>query len=73
MSEPPDRPDQVQLTVHVDRSLCMGSGNCCFRAPDVFDLDDTGIAVVVAEPAADDDRVRHAVEDCPTRALSITA
>ncbi len=35
--------------VVVDRDACMGSGNCAFWAPGVFDLDDDGIAVVVGE------------------------
>jgi ferredoxin len=61
----------VTLEVRVDRERCMGSGNCAFRSPQTFDLGDDGIAVVVGDPAADEERVRHAVDDCPTRALSI--
>jgi ferredoxin len=62
----------VTLEVRVDRDRCMGSGNCVFRAHDTFDLDDDGLAVVVGDPAADEEPVRHAVDECPTRALSIT-
>ncbi len=51
----------------------MGSGNCVFRAPAIFDLDDQGTAVVVGNPASDEERVRLAVDDCPTAALSITS
>jgi ferredoxin len=49
----------------------MGSGNCAFRAPDTFDLDDTNVAIVVNDPTPDEAAVRLAVEECPTGALSI--
>lgn len=62
----------MSLEVRVDRERCMGSGNCAFRSPETFDLDDECIAVVVGDPAADAERVRHAVDECPTGALSIT-
>src|SRR5277367_408182 len=39
------------LEIDVDRDACMGSGNCVFAAPGVFDLDDDSIARVV-DPAA---------------------
>lgn len=60
-----------RLEVRVDRDLCMGSGNCAFRAPDTFDLDDTNVAIVVNDPTPDEAAVRLAVEECPTGALSI--
>jgi len=51
----------------------MGSGNCSFHAPSTFDLDDEMKAVVV-DPAGDsDDKIRLAVDGCPTLALSIAA
>jgi ferredoxin len=37
---------QAPPEVEIDREACMGSGNCMFWAPDVFDLDDDGVAVV---------------------------
>ncbi len=43
----------------VDRDACMGSGNCLFWAPGVFDLDDDGIAVVVGDPAGQEEAVRE--------------
>jgi ferredoxin len=61
----------VTVEVAVDRDRCMGSGNCAYWAPGTFDLDDEGVAVVVGDPAAEPDRVRLAVEHCPTAALSM--
>lgn len=60
-----------KLEVSVDRDRCMGSGNCSFRAPAIFDLDDAGTAVVIGDPTADEEAVRFAVEECPTHALSL--
>lgn len=50
----------------------MGSGNCLYWAPGVFDLDDENVAVVAGDASGDEDRVRAAAENCPTTAISIT-
>jgi ferredoxin len=55
----------------VDRQRCIGSGNCCFYAPNTFDLDDE-LKSVVVDPGGDDaSDVRAAVEGCPVNAISI--
>ena len=61
----------VALEIWIDRDVCMGSGNCSFWAPGVFDLDDDGIAVVVDPTAQPDDKVILAAQGCPTQAISI--
>jgi ferredoxin len=48
----------------------MGSGNCSYWAPGLFDLDDDGIAAVIGDPTGRDEDIRLAVEACPTRAIS---
>jgi ferredoxin len=61
----------VALRIDVDREKCMGSGNCAFHAPNTFDIDDA-LKVVVLDPEGDpDDKLRNAVEGCPTNALRI--
>ncbi len=61
----------MALRVQIDREQCMGSGNCAFHAPNTFDLDDE-MKVVIVDPDGDpDDKIRLAVEACPTLALSI--
>lgn len=57
--------------VVIDRDACMGSGNCVFWAPGVFDLDDDGVARVCGDPRGHEDRVRSAADNCPTRAIHI--
>ena len=55
----------------IDREACMGSGNCVYWAPAVFDLDDDGIAIVVGELAGNEELVRVAMVNCPTSAIHI--
>ncbi len=55
----------------VDRDACMGSGNCVFWAPGVFDLDEDGIAVVVGDATGRDEEVRKAAANCPTSAIRV--
>ena len=49
----------------------MGSGNCLYWAPGVFDLDDSGVAVVVGDVPANEENVRLAAKNCPTRAIRV--
>jgi ferredoxin len=57
--------------IRIDRSLCMGSGQCVWYAPNTFDQDDETIAIV-KDPSGDPpDKIQAAVDCCPTRAISI--
>ena len=57
--------------VEIDRDACMGSGNCVFWAPEVFDLDDEGVAAVRGPVAGHGAEVRSAAKNCPTSAIRI--
>ncbi len=61
----------MALRIEINRDACMGSGNCSFWAPGVFDLDDDGIAIVIDAEAADDEKIVLAGKGCPTQAISI--
>jgi ferredoxin len=61
----------VALEIEINRDACMGSGNCSFWAPGVFDLDDEGIAVVLDPTAQPEDKIILAGQGCPTQAISI--
>jgi ferredoxin len=63
---------RVGLEISIDRDACMGSGNCSFWAPGVFDLDDDGIAVVVDADAAPAEKIHLAAQGCPTRAIAVS-
>jgi ferredoxin len=61
----------LHWTVEADRDRCIGSGTCAFAVPEVFDVDDSGRVVLIGSPEPGDDRVREAVEHCPTSALTL--
>jgi ferredoxin len=62
------------VRVAADRDVCIGSGNCVFTAPAVFDQDDDeGLVVLLSAEVdvQDADAVRAAVAHCPSGALRI--
>lgn len=61
----------MALDIRIDRDACMGSGNCSFWAPGVFDLDDDGIAVVIDPEAQPEDKTILAAQGCPTQAIAV--
>lgn len=64
-----DTPGALRITI--DTTKCMGSGNCLFWAPGVFDLGPDDLAVVVDPTAATERQIAQAVEGCPTQAISV--
>ena len=60
------------IEIVINRELCMGSGNCAFWAPGVFDLGDDGVAIVLDVNAQPEDKVIMAAEGCPTQAITVT-
>ena len=64
-----DRP--MGLEVEIDREVCMGSGNCVYEAPGVFDLDDDSVAFVLDPTASPEDKLLAAAQKCPTHALTV--
>lgn len=56
-----------------DRDACIGSGNCMMVSEELFDADDDGVVVLLAEdvPAAEEDHARDAVRFCPAAALRL--
>ena len=44
------------LRVRIDRTLCVGFGDCITEAPEAFVLDDEGIAVFVNPEAVERER-----------------
>jgi ferredoxin len=60
-----------RLRIEVDRGLCIGSGDCVDTAPDVFQLDDEDIAMVVDPDGASTDDILEAAGNCPVTAISV--
>jgi ferredoxin len=61
----------VRREIRIDRSLCMGSGQCLWYAPNTFDQDDSTVAVVIDQHGDPEDQVRTAIASCPTQAISV--
>jgi len=55
----------------VDHSLCEGYASCNALVPEVFELDDDGLSVVIVDEVAPDlrDRVAEAIASCPKSAI----
>jgi ferredoxin len=67
----PELSAKNRIQVTVDRSLCIGSGDCVDTAPDVFQLDDEDIAVVVDPDGAPLDDILTAAGGCPVSAIFV--
>jgi len=61
------------MKVKVDRELCSGDAICAEICPEVFIIDDDGLAVVKDEkvPEGLEDDVREAAESCPEECIYI--
>ena len=69
----PSGPVRVKnLTVTVDRDLCIGAATCLAIAPKVFALDDDGKAIVIeGADDTDEESVVNAARACPTAAIKV--
>jgi ferredoxin len=57
----------------VVEDTCTGCGVCVDVCPEVFELGDSDIAIVIADPVPSDseDACRDAAEQCPCEAITI--
>ena len=63
------------MQIHLDAEKCQGHNRCYALAPELFDVDDYGQAVLMEEgDVADDlkDKARLAAANCPEYAITIT-
>ena len=61
------------MKVELEADKCVASGQCVVAAMDVFDQDDDGIAILLAEEVGDElvDDVKEAVAVCPAAAIRL--
>ena len=55
----------------VDREKCQGIGACVGAAPDVFEIDKEGKAIVINAEGTDDETILLAAEACPVEAITV--
>jgi ferredoxin len=59
--------------VTVDRSTCIGSGNCVTWAAGTFDLDDEELVVLKGDSDDTAEVVIEAAHNCPVGAITVDA
>lgn len=71
-----DYPERVisGVTVRIDRTMCIGSGNCTNIAPEIFEIQEDNIVdFLEVTPDIDQDRLVEAAAVCPVDALIVEA
>lgn len=62
------------MKVTLDRTGCIGCGLCAETCPEVFHIDDDGLAEVAAQPdAAAEDAAKEAEQNCPAGVIHTQA
>jgi ferredoxin len=62
------------MRVSIDSEKCQGHNRCYALAPELFDVDDYGTAMVIGDGAVPDgleDKARLAVVNCPEFAIDL--
>ena len=59
------------LRVRIDRTLCVGFGDCVTGAPEAFQLAEDGVVVFVQPENAERNRLIEACDACPVDALTV--
>ncbi len=59
------------LRVRIDRTLCVGFGDCITEAPEGFKLDEEGVAVFIDPDVVERERLLRACDACPVDAITV--
>ena len=62
------------MRVTIDADKCQGHNRCYALAPELFDVDELGQAVVIGDgqvPAGLEDKARLAAANCPEYAITV--
>jgi ferredoxin len=63
------------MRVHLDAEKCQGHNRCYALAPELFDVDDYGEAMLIGDGDVApelEDKARLAASNCPEYAITIT-
>lgn len=65
--------EETILKATVDRDTCISCGLCASICPNVFEMDDEDIAIVIVDTIAPEDLAdaEDAAEQCPVAAITI--
>ena len=62
------------MRIRVNSDLCQGHNRCFSLAPELFEVDDFGLATAVNEgqvPAGMEDKARLCIDNCPEFAIGV--
>jgi ferredoxin len=61
------------MKIIIDWGRCEGNGACVVAAPELFDIDDKDMLVVLDETPSEERRaaLKRAIDSCPRRAISM--
>ena len=62
------------MRIRFDRSACQGHNRCYMLAPELFDTDDEGYAILLVEgdvPSELEEMARLTADNCPEYAIEI--
>jgi ferredoxin len=59
------------LRVRIDRTLCVGFGDCVREAPEAFALDEENVAIFANSNGIAREALLHACDSCPVDALTV--
>ena len=67
------RPMRGDISIDIDKDICIGAGQCALTAPKVFTQDDDGLSEVLPGRAdgGGDPLLREAVRACPVGAIHL--
>lgn len=61
----------AKLSITVNKTRCIASGDCVETAPTVFQLDDEGKSEVLNPAGAADATIISAARSCPVKAITV--
>ncbi|NLL53505.1 MAG: ferredoxin [Peptococcaceae bacterium] len=59
------------MIAHVEKDVCIGCGACPSICPEIFEMDEDGLAIALNEQVPEDQEelAEEAAESCPTEAI----
>jgi ferredoxin len=62
------------MIAHVEKDACIGCGLCPSICPEIFEMDEDGLAIAAKEqvPQELEDSAQEAAESCPTEAIILS-
>lgn len=62
------------MRIQINMEICLNAGQCAYLHPELFDLDDDGVPIVLVTDELTDEQVeaaRAAADSCPSQAISV--